>query len=144
MLPSLLLSSLATASTLTLTGTCGGPVVVDVIGLTPGGKVAVLTAGSEGSTPLPAGPCAGVPSGLDGTLTLRKIFTADGSGELHLLPDLPAPGTCNLRVQMVDVSSCTLTNVAIVQSDHQNTACAHAQPGLHHGAQSLLDLCGVA
>ncbi len=99
---------------LMIAGACPG--VVDIIGtdLSSGGQVALLTANGFGISNLPGGPCIGVLTDLDaGSMTFRGTFNADGFGELILSPTLPA-GACGSAVQLLDLTTCTVTNPATI------------------------------
>ena len=57
--------SLAAAQvTAQIDGECGGPISMEVSGLTPGGIVHVITADELGDNTVPAGVCAGTDLGL--------------------------------------------------------------------------------
>ncbi len=108
----IVLLSFAFAQDLAVSGVCPGPVDLEATNLTPGGTVALLTGRDVGNDVVPAGPCAGLASDLTG-LTFRGLYTANAGGDLLLGPTLGA-GACGAAVQMVDVSTCTLTNVDFV------------------------------
>jgi len=97
---------------LTVGGTCPGTVDVRGSNLTPGASVAVLTGAGPGNDVIPAGPCAGLQSDLSG-LAFRGLFSANGNGILSLSPTLGG-GVCGAGVQLLDVASCTLTNVDLI------------------------------
>ena len=102
---------------LTLSGFTGGPMKVKLAGANPFGQVAILAAlGPGGPTTIPAGfPCAGVELALNPNLRLLGIGTADQDGYLELGPDpMPAAALHSLRIQAVDMTSCAVTNRAIV------------------------------
>ncbi len=93
-------------------GSCPGDMEFRMSGLTPGGDVAVLSAAAEGSQAIPGGPCAGIASGLDRRgLGLRALLRADGAGEAVLSPRIP-DSACGAVIQALDVSTCSLSNVA--------------------------------
>ena len=94
---------------LVISGSCPGTANVDVSGLTPYGNFAVLTASAPGTAPVTAGSCSGAMTDLD-AFTFRGLFSADAVGAASLTPNLNS-GACGLYVQMLDVSSCALTNV---------------------------------
>jgi hypothetical protein len=100
------------APVLDITGTCPGTVDVRAMELTPNGAVAVLTGSGQGNDVIPAGPCAGVRSDLSG-LAFRGLFSANGNGVLSLSPSLGG-GVCGAGVQILDVATCTLTNVDLI------------------------------
>jgi len=102
----------AQAQDVDVSGVCPGP--VDVLGtnMTAGGQVALLTGRDLGNDVIPAGPCAGTASDLTG-LTFRGLYSANGAGELLLTPTLAA-GACGASVQMLDVSTCTVSTVGFV------------------------------
>ncbi len=108
----LALASAAFATpTLTITGSCPGPVDIEVTGATPGGHIAFLSADGPGNAPIPQGPCTGN-TGLDASgLTFRKLRTADGTGATVVQPNLGA-SMCGLWVQAVDADTCT-TSAAV-------------------------------
>lgn len=94
---------------LTISGSCPGPMRIEVSGMTPRGDYAILSSARTGATAMPAGPCAGGVTGL-GSLTLRALLTADASGNGVISPSIPA-GACGNVVQVVDLSTCALTPV---------------------------------
>lgn len=55
--------------------------------------------------------------GLDATAQLGATGQADGAGELHISPTLPAPLTCGIAVQVLDMATCQVSNVATVPED---------------------------
>jgi hypothetical protein len=95
--------------TLSVLGVCPGTMEIRYGGLTPGGLVGFLAGNEAGAAPMSAGPCVGVTTGLD-ALTLVHTEEADALGEGLVTPTLSAP-TCGRMLQLVDVSTCTLTPV---------------------------------
>jgi hypothetical protein len=83
---------------------------IDGSGLTPSGDVAFLYGSGAGTDLVPAGPCAGAVSGLSG-LRLRFLSEANGAGLFSLSPTIPAPA-CGTTIQLLDIATCSLTNVA--------------------------------
>lgn len=96
---------------LTVTGTCPGPVTLDIAGATPFGGVA-LAYGPAGTFSIPSGSCAG--TSLDiGAPTLATILGADAGGAVSFSVTLPA-GACGLTVQAVDLGACVASNSAVL------------------------------
>ncbi|MHC4823143.1 MAG: C-type lectin domain-containing protein [Planctomycetota bacterium] len=99
-----------TPTSLGVTGTCPGPMTIQVTGLTPLGPVALVTSGTGvGSQAVSAGGCVGLVLDLD-LPTLRVVMAADANGDLSLPVNVPA-GLCGTLLQAVDVGSCQVTNV---------------------------------
>lgn len=97
--------------TLSWSGTCPGPLTLTMTGMTPNGPLKVLSSSQTGSVAVPAGPCAGTASGLGpSNLRLRANLTADANGEASLNVTLPR-AACASYEQVLDVGSCTFTNV---------------------------------
>lgn len=96
---------------LAITGSCPGPMTVSVTGATASGSIAIAY-GNAGSFIIPGGGCAGVNLAISSP-TLAGFFTADASGNLTLSPTVPA-ALCGLTVQVVDMSSCTASNVDVL------------------------------
>jgi hypothetical protein len=92
---------------LAVSGTCPGPVDIDVSNLTPGGRVALLKGTGLGSNVIPAGPCAGEVSDLQ-NLGLQALLVADVNGEISLSPTLRL-GACGRVLQALDVETCALS-----------------------------------
>lgn len=102
--------ALGLASELSVTGACPGVVDLVATGLTPSGKVAVVTGDAPGADLIPGGACAGGISGVSG-LVYRGRFTADAAGGLARSPTVGAPD-CGTVIQLVDLTTCTPTDVA--------------------------------
>ncbi|MFT4627823.1 MAG: hypothetical protein ACI8PZ_006513 [Myxococcota bacterium] len=100
----------ASAQSLDMSGDCPGPVDITVAGVTPGATL-VFLAGSagEGSDVIGVGGCTGTVTGLAGLRFLTRV-TADGGGGAAFSPSIP-DGRCDTPIQVLDTSSCTLTNV---------------------------------
>ncbi len=73
-----LLTTLATAQSLSVGGPCPGELTIDVTGLSPGARAALVysTIGPGGDT-LPAGPCRGVAVGLAGPRLATALTDID-------------------------------------------------------------------
>lgn len=96
---------------LSRTGSCPGSSTFTVTGATPGGTVAIAMSGSLGSFVIPgAYQCAGTVLGLGGIPTLVGTLNANANGVGSRTVNLPA-AVCGRYLQMVDLSSCTTTNV---------------------------------
>lgn len=96
---------------LTLTGTCPGPVTFDLTGASPFAPVAVITGTNPGAFAIPAGfTCAGTVIGVTNP-TVRTFVAADVNGDVSLSLTLP-PGACGvLAVQMIDFTACSASNL---------------------------------
>jgi hypothetical protein len=96
---------------LTRTGSCPGSSTFTVNGATPGGTLAIAMSGSLGSFSIPgAYQCAGTVLGLGGIPTLVGTLTANANGVANRSVNLPV-AVCGRYLQMVDLASCTTTNV---------------------------------
>ncbi len=94
-------------------GKTGGPMAIQVAGVTPGSAVALLGAfGAGGPISVPPGnPCAGLQVDLNGTTRLLGIVTADGQGRAALGPvNVPVGARNNARLQAVDFTACATSN----------------------------------
>jgi hypothetical protein len=102
-------------SSLGLAGTCPSSVEISTSGFTSGGTVSVLRANGEGSAVIPTGPCAGTVLGLSTSgLRLWAQFTFDappGGQVVRVGPITPA-SVCDKVIQMVDMTTCEVSNVA--------------------------------
>ncbi|MFT4621375.1 MAG: hypothetical protein ACI8PZ_000027 [Myxococcota bacterium] len=109
-LASLMLAAPAFAADIATDGSCPGPVMLDITGLTPGGNVRILmTSLGEGADVIGRGACTGTVTGLSG-FRPGPAFVADGAGELHFTFDAP-DGACDKHIQFIDAGSCALTPV---------------------------------
>ncbi|MFT4623473.1 MAG: hypothetical protein ACI8PZ_002129 [Myxococcota bacterium] len=100
----------ANAQSLDMTGDCPGAVDISASGLTPGGAaVFLLGAVGEGSDVIGVGSCAGTATGLAGMRFGARVI-ADGAGNAAFSPSIP-DGRCDTPVQVLDVSSCGMSNV---------------------------------
>jgi hypothetical protein len=112
----LALPTVAAAQSLDIDGAaCPGPMMINGSGFTPGGSVAVLRGSRPGSDLMPAGPCAGGSTDLGG-LSYITTIRADGAGNFSAMPDISG-GTCGSLIQMVDASTCELSNTDILAPD---------------------------
>lgn len=101
----------------TATGTCPGSINATFSSLTPSGPYAVLTSSDVGSFVIPAGqPCAGTRTSLSGAgLTVRATGNATPLGNAALSSPLPG-AACPLPFQVLDVPTCTLSEVGTVDA----------------------------
>ncbi|MFT5457883.1 MAG: hypothetical protein ACI9K2_004386, partial [Myxococcota bacterium] len=105
-------TAFAGGPTLDISGACPGTIDVMASGFAPGATVGVLRGAGPGADIIPGGPCAGLPSDLGG-LSLITTARADGAGRIVVSPSVGGP-LCGDLVQMVDTSSCSLTNTAVI------------------------------
>ena len=106
------LTALAGGPMLDVTGSCPGPITFDVMGLTPGTRIAVL-AGAPGSDTLPGGPCADTRTDLSSVRLLSTVPDWDRDGQISLAPFVPG-GACGRTVQVIDLTTCLLTNTEVL------------------------------
>ncbi|MDA1259934.1 MAG: hypothetical protein O3A20_04870 [Planctomycetota bacterium] len=96
---------------LSKSGSCPGPITLDVNGATANGSVVILY-GTAGSTTKPTGFCAGTTVAISNP-QVGATLNANGSGTASLTVNLPA-GACGRTVQGVDVGTCTPTNAIVL------------------------------
>ena len=115
----LALPGLASAQvTASVDGECGGPISMEVSGLTPGGIVHVVTADELGDNTVPAGVCAGTDLGL-GRLGTSVSMTASPEGTLSVAPTIPDVA-CGRNVIFFDAATCTRSDPARMGGDQRN------------------------
>jgi hypothetical protein len=103
-------SATASAQSLGVSGSCPGPMDFAISGVTGGGSYALISAAGPGSATIPGGPCAGMATGLSPSgFALRGIHSADAAGNGWLSPSIPG-AACSSSVQVLDVSTCTLSD----------------------------------
>lgn len=95
---------------LTVTGDCPGPATIDMTEISAFGTAALLVGSGPGSEVVPAGPCAGIPTGLADVGLARLKTDTEGDGMLRLRPTLSAP-SCGRSIQVLDIDSCELSEV---------------------------------
>ena len=86
-----------------LTGSCPGPVTLDVSGATPNGTVGIF-GGQPGALTVPGGPCEGARLGLADAQLLTTL-QADVSGDVSLSGDLAAQA-CGSAIEAIDLATC--------------------------------------
>jgi len=101
---------------LSVAGTCPSDVLISVNGCTPNGSVALLYAFGQGSFVIPGGlPCAGTMLGLDSTVAVGSVMTADANGQATLNTVVPE-GACDVVfLQALDVTNCMISDVVQLQ-----------------------------
>jgi len=93
-----------------LEGACPGPMAANVIGGTPGGRVAILRGQRGGETTINSGPCRGAVVPL-GNAALVDTITADKNGNARLEFNLP-DGCGTIAFAALDLTSCAVTDAA--------------------------------
>ncbi|MFT4626337.1 MAG: hypothetical protein ACI8PZ_005014 [Myxococcota bacterium] len=116
-LAALALTGSASAQTVTLGGSCPGPVSIDVTGLTPGGNLVMIASNSLGSATIPSGICAGTNTGLGAPMNwFGPVTDLDADGAVSFSPSLPGPA-CGLYIVAVDMSTCSVSSPPVSFSD---------------------------
>lgn len=95
---------------LALEGDCPGPMAANIIGATPGGRVALLRGERGGETTIPTGSCAGAIVPL-GNAALVETLTADAEGNAEFNFDLPG-GCGTIAFAALDLTTCAATEAA--------------------------------
>lgn len=102
-------AALAVPPTVDVVGTCPGAVDLEIAGLTPSGNFAIFASAGAGAHVVPAGPCAGVATGLAAPPAWAGLFSdGDGDGMHTLSPTLPV-GACDKDMVVLDLDSCTVS-----------------------------------
>ncbi len=103
---------------LTADGTCpnGGPIQIRWSGATPNGQAALIFAACEGSFIVPARhPCQGTQLGLgDCQIHVAWSGRSDGTGS-KALNSTAGAGACDKFLQLLDLTTCTTSNVATIE-----------------------------
>jgi len=92
-------------------GTCPGPVVLTLAGASSNGLIGVLY-GPAGTFTKSGSPCAGLTVGI-ASPTLGALIPADAAGFATLRFNAPS-GACGRRVQGVDITSCSASNLIVL------------------------------
>ncbi|MFT4625970.1 MAG: hypothetical protein ACI8PZ_004641 [Myxococcota bacterium] len=111
------LPALAGGPLLAVSGTCPGPAVITVDGVSPGASVAIL-AGGPGSDAVPGGPCADTRTDLSRIRYITTLRDADRDGSVSVAPSLPVPA-CGRSLQVLDLSTCAVSNVVVVPTGEE-------------------------
>jgi hypothetical protein len=101
----------APAPQLSVTGTCPGPIDIQISGLSPNGRWAISTADDAGSTVVPSGVCAGTETALGSNVTLRTWGFADSAGNVDITRTVRRAGNCPIVTQAIDFDTCATTNL---------------------------------
>lgn len=97
--------------TLSMVGTCPGPVTFQLTGASPFAPILVLTGTSPGTFVIPAWvSCAGTILDVSSP-KVRATLSSDVNGDLSFSVNLPAGACGALSIQMVDFSACQSTNL---------------------------------
>ena len=83
---------------LTVTGDCPGPATIDMTEISAFGTAALLVGSGPGSEVVPAGPCAGIPTGLADD----PVFPTDAGGLEDTLDAYGWPGGATMVIPLVD------------------------------------------
>ncbi|MBL1217041.1 MAG: hypothetical protein D8M59_06040 [Planctomycetes bacterium] len=101
---------------LSVAGTCPSAVQLTMDNATALGDVAIVYAFATGSFTIPNGnPCAGTVLGLNNTVALGAIVTADAVGHAVLNTRVPDAACDQVLIQALDLTSCETSNVTLVQ-----------------------------
>ena len=124
----LAVAAIAGGPTLALSGSCPGPITIEVTGVTPGGRVGLLRGSGVGGDRFASGPCAGVASGLTGPSLVRVVEDEDSDGRVRLTPEV-GPGVCGVTVQAVDGATCAGSGTATLGGVGGDVLYAHEGRG---------------
>jgi hypothetical protein len=95
--------------TLNMTGSCPGTIAVAITNGTPNGPMAVVRSNGTGAFTIPSGPCSGVALGLGASgISLLATPNFNASGNKSASPTL---GVCNKYYQIVNLTTCEVSNV---------------------------------
>lgn len=98
--------------TLSLSGSCPGPIQVTWNNATPNSNLALVFAKNTGNFVIPSGPCQGTPLGLGNQgIRLVNTFPSGPNGNGSRTGNA-GTASCRGYLQMVEVPGCNLTNVA--------------------------------
>ena len=98
-------------------GLTGGPMEIHLSGASPGSSIALAwTIGPGGPTTIPGGfPCSGLSLDLNGGMRPLGTITAGLDGKATIGPFvIPPAASQTLRIQAVDLATCSTSNVATV------------------------------
>ncbi|HEX9794536.1 MAG TPA: integrin alpha [Planctomycetota bacterium] len=102
--------------TLSQVGSCPGAITLVCDNGTPGGNCAFAYATGTGAFVIPNGfPCAGTVLGLDNSIQLGATRPVNGSGTATLPANAPQFACGRIYVQCVDLASCAISNVLLIQ-----------------------------
>ena len=95
---------------LSITGSCPGRITITATGLSPGGSMQIWSGRNQGSTIVNNGPCAGTTVDIARGRVLGTR-TADANGNLSLRLNTDET-TCGRLFQLLDLTTCTTSNVS--------------------------------
>ncbi len=99
---------------LNIVGSCPS-VSFDIDGAIPSGQVALLYSFGMGSLTIPAGyACTGSTLGLDATVTVGTVLTANAAGATSWSTNVPAAACGTVYLQALDLTSCGLSEVVLL------------------------------
>ena len=119
-------SAFAGGPMLDISGACPGVLDVQIMGVSPGATIGVLRGAGPGSDVIPAGPCAGLRCGLSGLGFVIAVRDADRDGMITVSPSIGGP-LCGLSVQMLDTSTCTLSDPGSHSKVRWPPPCTHSE-----------------
>ncbi len=109
-----LVPSLASATTLSISGDCPGVATIEVGDIGAGSSIVIVAGSGPGSEALPGGPCGDTNSTLAGPLRhFGPMNDSDVDGEITLRPTLPG-GVCGRHLVAVELSTCDVSPRRVV------------------------------
>ena len=129
----------AQAQSIDFAGSCPSSLDVQVTGITPGGQYAILNAADAGASGVvPAGPCAGVATGLRAnTQNLVRLQSDNGSGTWSRTGLSVNPFICGRAFAVVDVDTCSVSDVTFAPDADPRTGAraGDRRPAVGSGAR---------
>jgi len=96
-------------ATVSVAGTCPGPMSIELSGLTPNASVLLAASRDRGVTVIENGPCIGRVLERPSSSLIVPLST-NGAGDATLSPTLSA-GACDFSFQVYDPTSCAITKL---------------------------------
>ncbi|MFT4627275.1 MAG: hypothetical protein ACI8PZ_005957 [Myxococcota bacterium] len=113
---------------LDVSGSCPGEVTIEMSGLTPGGNATLLFGPAAGADAIPAGACRGVETGLSPARWILTVPDSDLDGSITFSPTVP-PTACDKLLQVLDASTCTLSETIAVGAGGGGEPVSELAPG---------------